>query len=77
MTLLGAFVGGVLSMRFGVMRIRDARRAAERRQQPAVCHWLAGTGNDVTALIAVVSADNPAGVWVSAAFIAHLQPGQT
>ena len=71
MTLAGAFVGGVLSMRFGVMRILMLGAVLSAASN-LLFAWLAGHGHDVTALIAVVSADNLAGGIASAAFIAYL-----
>jgi MFS transporter, PAT family, beta-lactamase induction signal transducer AmpG len=71
MTLVGAFVGGVLSMRFGVMRILMLGALLSAGSN-LLFAWLAGHGHDVTALIAVVSADNLASGIASAAFIAYL-----
>ena len=71
MTLVGAFVGGILSMRFGVMRILMLGALLSAGSN-LLFAWLAGHGHDVTALIAVVSADNLAGGVASAAFIAYL-----
>ena len=71
MTLVGAFVGGVLSMRLGVMRILMLGAALSACTN-LLFAWLAGHGHDVTALIAVVSADNLASGIASAAFIAYL-----
>ena len=71
MTLVGAFVGGVLSMRFGVMRILMLGAVLSACTN-LLFAWLAGHGHDVTALIAVVSADNLASGIASAAFIAYL-----
>lgn len=71
MTLAGAFVGGVLSMRFGVMRILMLGAILSAGSN-LLFAWLAGHGHDVTALIAVVSADNLASGIASAAFIAYL-----
>ena len=71
MTLLGAFVGGVLSLRLGVMRILMLGAVLSAASN-LLFAWLAGHGHDVTALIAVVSADNLAGGIASAAFIAYL-----
>ncbi|WP_119964198.1 AmpG family muropeptide MFS transporter [Simplicispira lacusdiani] len=71
MTLVGAFVGGVLSMRLGVMRILMLGALLSCGTN-LLFAWLAGHGHDVTALIAVVSADNLAGGIASAAFIAYL-----
>jgi len=71
MTLAGAFIGGVLSMRFGVMRILMLGAVLSAASN-LLFAWLAGHGHDVTALIGVVSADNLAGGIASAAFIAYL-----
>ncbi|MCZ2407055.1 MAG: AmpG family muropeptide MFS transporter [Burkholderiales bacterium] len=71
MTLAGAFIGGVLSMRLGVMRILMLGALLSCATN-LLFAWLAGHGHDVTALIAVVSADNLAGGIASAAFIAYL-----
>lgn len=71
MTLVGAFVGGVLSVRFGVMRILMLGALLSAGSN-LLFAWLAGHGHDVTALIAVVSADNLASGIASAAFIAYL-----
>ena len=71
MTLVGAFVGGVLSMRFGVMRILMLGAVLSACTN-LLFAWLAGHGHDVAALIAVVSADNLASGIASAAFIAYL-----
>jgi len=71
MTLVGAFVGGVLSMRLGVMRILMLGAVLSACTN-LLFAWLAGHGHDVAALIAVVSADNLAGGIASAAFIAYL-----
>lgn len=71
MTLAGAFIGGVLAMRLGVMRILMLGAVLSAASN-LLFAWLAGHGHDVTALIAVVSADNLAGGIASAAFIAYL-----
>ena len=71
MTLAGAFVGGVLSMRFGVMRILMLGAVLSACTN-LLFAWLAGHGHDVSALITVVSADNLASGIASAAFIAYL-----
>lgn len=71
MTLVGAFVGGVLSMRLGVMRVL-MMGAVLSAASNLLFAWLATRGHDLTALIAVVSADNLAGGIASAAFIAYL-----
>ncbi len=71
MTLVGAFVGGVLSMRFGVLRILMLGAVLSAATN-LLFAWLAGFGHSVWALIFVVSADNLAGGVASAAFIAYL-----
>ncbi len=71
MTLVGAFIGGVLSMRFGVMKILMLGAILSAATN-LLFAWLAGLGHDLTALIAVISADNLASGIASAAFIAYL-----
>ncbi len=71
MTLLGAFIGGVLSARWGVMRILMLGAILSAASNMLFA-WLSGVGHDVTALIWVVSADNLASGIASAAFIAYL-----
>ena len=71
MTLVGAFIGGVLSMRLGVMRILMLGAVLSAATN-LLFAWLAGVGHDLTALIWVVSADNLASGIASAAFIAYL-----
>jgi len=71
MTLAGAFIGGVLSMRLGVMRILMLGAILSAATN-LLFAWLASRGHDVTALIFVVSADNLASGIASAAFIAYL-----
>ena len=71
MTLLGAFMGGVLSARWGVMRILMLGAILSAASN-LLFAWLSGVGHDVTALIWVVSADNLASGIASAAFIAYL-----
>jgi PAT family beta-lactamase induction signal transducer AmpG len=71
MTLAGAFVGGALSMRFGVMRVLMLGAVLSAASN-LLFAWLAGHGRDVTALIFVVSADNLSSGIASAAFIAYL-----
>ena len=41
MTILGGFLGGLLSVRYGVMRISVSGRAADRRHQSSV-HFAGG-----------------------------------
>ncbi len=71
MTLVGAFVGGVLSGRFGVMRVLMLGAVLSAASNWLFA-WLAGVGHDVNALVFVVSADNLASGIASAAFIAYL-----
>ncbi len=71
MTLVGAFIGGVMSMRYGVMRILMLGAVLSAATN-LLFAWLAGHGHDVTALIMVVSADNLSSGIASAAFIAYL-----
>ncbi len=71
MTLLGAFVGGVLSMRLGVMRILMLGAVLSAITN-LLFAWLATRGHDLTALVWVISADNLASGIASAAFIAYL-----
>ena len=71
MTLVGAFIGGVLSMRYGIMRILTLGAVLSAATN-LLFAWLAGHGHDVRALIAVVSADNLSSGIASAAFIAYL-----
>ena len=71
MTLVGAFVGGVLSGRFGVMRVLMLGAILSAASN-LLFAWLSRVGHDVTALMWVVSADNLASGIASAAFIAYL-----
>jgi PAT family beta-lactamase induction signal transducer AmpG len=71
MTLAGAFIGGVLSMRLGVMRVLMLGAVLSAASN-LLFAWLGGRGHDVTALIFVISADNLSSGIASAAFIAYL-----
>ena len=71
MTLVGAFVGGVLSLRMGVMRVLMLGAILSAASN-LLFAWLSTRGHDVTALVWVVSADNLAGGIASSAFIAYL-----
>ena len=71
MTLLGAFVGGVMALRWGVMRILMLGAILSALSN-LLFAWLSAHGHDVQALIFVVSADNLASGIASAAFIAYL-----
>jgi PAT family beta-lactamase induction signal transducer AmpG len=70
-TLSGTFAGGLLAMRFGVLRtlLLGALMAAGTNLLYA---WLALQGRDLALMVAVVTADNIAGGIASAAFIAYL-----
>jgi PAT family beta-lactamase induction signal transducer AmpG len=71
MTLVGAFIGGALSMRYGVMRILMLGAVLSALSN-LLFAWLGGRWHDVTALIWVISADNLSSGIASAAFIAYL-----
>ena len=71
MTLVGAFVGGSLALRFGVMRILMLGALLSALTN-LLFAWLAGYDHSVPALIAVVSADNLASGIASAAFVGYL-----
>ncbi|MBK7656451.1 MAG: MFS transporter [Betaproteobacteria bacterium] len=71
MTLVGAFIGGVLSMRFGIMRILMLGAILSAASN-LLFAWLGSRGHDLNALIFVVSADNLSSGIASAAFIAYL-----
>jgi PAT family beta-lactamase induction signal transducer AmpG len=71
MTLLGAFIGGVLAMRLGVMRVLMLG-AVLSASSNLLFAWLGTRGHDVTGLILVISADNIAGGIASSAFVAYL-----
>lgn len=57
MTLAGAFVGGALAMRFGVMKVLMLGAALSAGSN-LLFAWLGSRGDDVNALIFVISADN-------------------
>ena len=71
MTLAGAFVGGLLASRLGVMRVLMLGAVLSAASN-LLFAWLSGVGHDVSALVFVVSADNLASGIASAAFIAYL-----
>jgi MFS transporter, PAT family, beta-lactamase induction signal transducer AmpG len=71
MTLVGAFVGGVLAMRLGVMRVLMLGAVLSAASN-LLFAWLAGVGHNLQALVWVISADNLSGGIASAAFIAYL-----
>ena len=71
MTLVGAFVGGAMALRMGVMRVLMLGAALSAATN-LLFAWLSGQGHNVHALIFVISADNLASGIASAAFIAYL-----
>ncbi len=71
MTLLGAFIGGVMSMRWGVMRVLMLG-AVLSAVSNLLFAWLGTRGHDLNALVWVISADNLSSGIASAAFIAYL-----
>jgi len=71
MTLVGAFVGGVLALRLGVMRILMLGAVLSAASN-LLFAWLESRGHDVQALIFVISADNLSSGIASSAFIAYL-----
>ena len=71
MTLVGAFLGGALAMRFGVMRVLMLGAVLSAGSN-LLFAWLGTRGHDVNALIFVISADNLSSGIASAAFIAYL-----
>jgi PAT family beta-lactamase induction signal transducer AmpG len=71
MTLVGAFTGGALALRIGVMRVLMLGAVLSATSN-VLFSWLAGQGHDVSKLIFVISADNLASGIASSAFIAYL-----
>jgi PAT family beta-lactamase induction signal transducer AmpG len=71
MTLVGAFIGGVLSLRLGVMRVLMLG-AVLSAVSNLLFAWLGSRGHDVQSLILVIAADNLSSGIASAAFIAYL-----
>ncbi|MES2685229.1 MAG: AmpG family muropeptide MFS transporter [Pseudomonadota bacterium] len=71
MTLAGAFAGGALAMRFGVMKVLMLGAVLSAASN-LLFAWLSSRGHDVQALIFVISADNLSSGIASAAFIAYL-----
>ena len=71
MTLAGAFVGGVMALRLGIMRVLMLGCILSAASN-LLFAWLSTRGHDLTALVMVISADNLASGIASAAFIAYL-----
>jgi len=71
MTLAGAFLGGALALRMGVMRVLMLGAVLSAASN-LLFAWLGTRGHDLTGLVFVISADNLSGGIASAAFIAYL-----
>jgi PAT family beta-lactamase induction signal transducer AmpG len=71
MTLAGAFIGGAMAMRLGVMRVLMLGAVLSAASN-LLFAALSTRGHDLSGLIFVISADNLAGGIASAAFIAYL-----
>jgi len=71
MTLVGAALGGVLALRYGVMRVL-LLGAALSAMTNLLFAWLASRGHDLPALVFAISADNLSAGIASAAFVAYL-----
>jgi MFS transporter, PAT family, beta-lactamase induction signal transducer AmpG len=71
MTLVGAFVGGVLSIKIGMMRTLMLG-AILSAMSNLLFAWLTTRGHDVTALTVVISIDNLSSGIASTAFIAYM-----
>jgi PAT family beta-lactamase induction signal transducer AmpG len=71
MTLIGAGVGGLLSLRFGVVRVLFLGAALSAATN-LLFAWLAGRGHDLPGLVFAISADNLSAGIATAAFIAYL-----
>jgi PAT family beta-lactamase induction signal transducer AmpG len=71
MTLIGGFLGGLMTMRYGVVRIL-LLGAILSALTNLLFMWLAQSGNDIILLRGVIAADNLSAGLASAAFIAYL-----
>ena len=71
MTLVGAFLGGLLTMRFGVMRVLLLGGILSAASN-LLFAWLSTRGHDLNGLVWVISADNLSSGIASAAFITYL-----
>jgi MFS transporter, PAT family, beta-lactamase induction signal transducer AmpG len=71
MTLVGAFIGGILSLRLGVMRVLMLGAVLSAASN-LLFVWLSRQGHDLHGLIFVISSDNLSAGIASAAFIAYL-----
>ncbi|KAB2308745.1 AmpG family muropeptide MFS transporter [Betaproteobacteria bacterium SCN2] len=71
MTIAGAGLGGLLTLRIGVMRTLFLGAVLSAATN-LLFVWLAGVGHDVGALVFTVSADNLSAGIASSAFVAYL-----
>ncbi len=71
MTIAGGFLGGLLSMRYGVMRILFLGALLSALTN-LLFTWLAAMGYNISMLYIVISADNLSAGLASAAFVAFL-----
>ena len=71
MTLVGAALGGVLSVKFGMMRTLMLGAVLSAASN-LLFSWLAIRGHDVAALTVVISVDNLASGIAASAFIAYM-----
>jgi len=71
MTIAGGFLGGILSIRYGVIKILFVG-AILASLTNLLFMAMAGAGHNITMLYIVISADNIAGGLASAAFVAFL-----
>ena len=71
MTLVGAFAGGILALRIGVMRVLMLGAVLSAASN-LLYAWLSSRGHDLGALVFVISADNLAGGIATSAFIAYM-----
>ncbi len=71
MTLVGAALGGVLALRYGVARVLILGAVLSALTN-LLFAWLTTRGHDIPALVTVISADNLSAGIASAAFVAYL-----
>jgi PAT family beta-lactamase induction signal transducer AmpG len=71
MTLAGSAIGGVLTLRFGVVRVLFLGAVLSAATN-LLFAWLATRGHDLPGLVLVISADNLSAGIASAAFVAYL-----
>ncbi|MBC7916509.1 MAG: MFS transporter [Rhodoferax sp.] len=71
MTLIGAFLGGALALRIGVMRVLMLGAVLSAASN-LLYAWLSSRGHDLGALVFVISADNLSGGIATSAFMAYM-----